>query len=51
MHYSKRESDGSFRYEVRLQPPEPGSIGYGVRVLPSHPALVGKHDVGLVRWA
>jgi glycogen phosphorylase len=51
MHYSKRELDGSFYYDVHLQPSETGSMGYGVRVLPSHPALVGKHDMGLIRWA
>jgi starch phosphorylase len=51
MSYTKRELDGSFRYDVHLQPSETGSMGYGVRVLPSHPALVGKHDMGLIRWA
>jgi starch phosphorylase len=51
MHYSRREVDGSFCYDVHLQPSETGSMGYGVRVLPSHPALVGKHDMGLIRWA
>lgn len=51
MSYTKRELDGSFRYDVHLQPSETGSMGYGVRVLPSHPALVGKNDMGFIRWA
>jgi starch phosphorylase len=50
MKYVQQEVDGSFRYELNLQPTESGSIAYGVRVLPSHPALAGKHDMGLIRW-
>jgi starch phosphorylase len=50
MAYTKRESDGSYLYEIHLQPPESGSIAYGVRVLPNHPELAGKHDMGLIRW-
>jgi glycogen phosphorylase len=51
MHSTKRELDGSYRYDFHLKPDESGSIAYGVRVLPKHPALAGKHDMGLVRWA
>ena len=51
LEYTKKELDGSFRYEIRLRPDESGSIAYGVRVLPSHPALGGKHEMGLIRWA
>ncbi len=51
MRYMRQEQDGSYRYELRLQPAASGSIAYGVRVLPTHPALAGKHDLGLVRWA
>ena len=50
MHYVRQEQDGSYRYELRLQPESSGSIAYGIRVLPTHPALAGKHDLGLVRW-
>ncbi len=50
MAYTKRESDGSYLYEIHLQPSKSGSIAYGVRVLPNHPALAGKHDMGLIRW-
>ena len=50
MKYTKRESDGSYLYEIHLQPPKSGSIAYGVRVLPNHPALAGKHAMGLIRW-
>ncbi|HLQ11349.1 MAG TPA: alpha-glucan family phosphorylase [Ktedonobacteraceae bacterium] len=50
MEYVKRELDGSYRYELRLQPPESGSIAYGVRALPNHPALANKHEMGLIRW-
>jgi len=50
MEYVKQESDGSYAYRLHLQPPSSGSIAYGVRVLPTHPALVGKHDIGLIRW-
>jgi starch phosphorylase len=51
MKYTKQELDGSYRFDLRLQPPGSGSIAYGVRVLPNHPALAGKHDMGLIRWA
>ncbi|HZU68206.1 MAG TPA: alpha-glucan family phosphorylase [Ktedonobacteraceae bacterium] len=51
MQYTKQELDGSYRFDLRLQPPESGSIAYGIRVLPNHPALGGKHEMGLVRWA
>ena len=50
MEYAKQESDGSFQYNLHLQPPSSGSIAYGVRVLPNHPALAGKHEMGLIRW-
>ncbi len=51
MSYTKKELDGSLRYDIHLAPDESGSIGYGVRVLPSQPALEEKHEMGLVRWA
>ncbi len=51
MNYIRQEQDGSYRYELRLQPEESGSIAYGVRALPTHPALSGKHELGLMRWA
>jgi len=51
MGYVRQEEDGSYRYEIRLQPELSGSIAYGVRVLPTHPALAGKHEMGLIRWA
>ena len=50
MEYIRQEQDGSYRYEVHLQPKESGSIAYGVRVVPSHPTLAGKHEMGLIRW-
>jgi len=51
MNYTRQEADGSYRYELRLQPEESGSIAYGVRVLPTHPALADKHELGLICWA
>ena len=51
MTYKRREQDGSYRYEIHLQPPESGSIAYNVRVVPSHPGLSEKYELGLVRWA
>jgi starch phosphorylase len=51
MKYAQQEVDGSYRYDIPLQPDESGSIAYGVRVLPSHPELASKHDMGLIRWA
>lgn len=51
MRYVLQEQDGSYRYELRLQPEDSGSIVYGIRVLPTHPALSGKHDMGLILWA
>ena len=50
MEYIKQEGDGSYRYDLHLQPVESGTMAYGVRVLPTHPALPGKHDMGLIRW-
>jgi len=50
MQYMRQEQDGSYRYEIHLQPQDSGSIAYGVRVLPAHPALAGKHEMGLIRW-
>ena len=50
MEYLKQEPDGSYRYELHLQPLTSGSIAYGVRVLPNRPELAGKHDLGLIRW-
>jgi glycogen phosphorylase len=50
MQYTRQEQDGSYRYEIHLQPQDSGSIAYGVRVLPAHPALAGKHEMGLIRW-
>jgi glycogen phosphorylase len=51
MSFVKRELDGSYRYDIRLQPPESGSIAYNVRLVPSHPLLSGKYEMGLIRWA
>src|SRR5450432_2228622 len=51
MTYIRRELDGSYRYEIHLQPPESGSIAYNVRVVPCHPELSEKYDLGLIRWA
>jgi starch phosphorylase len=50
MEYVKHELDGSYSYQLHLQPPTSGSIAFGVRVLPNHPALAGKHEIGLIRW-
>ncbi len=51
MNYVRQEQDGSYRYELHLQPGQSGSLVYGVRVLPTHPALASKHAMGLIRWA
>jgi glycogen phosphorylase len=51
MSFIRRELDGSYRYEIHLQPPESGSIAYNVRVVPCHPELSEKYDLGLIRWA
>lgn len=51
MTYIRRELDGSYRYEIHLQPPKSGSIAYNVRVVPCHPALSEKYELGLIRWA
>jgi starch phosphorylase len=50
MEYVKHELDGSYSYQLHLQPPTSGSIAFGVRVLPNHPAPAGKHEIGLIRW-
>ncbi|GCE11697.1 alpha-glucan family phosphorylase [Tengunoibacter tsumagoiensis] len=51
MTFSKREQDGSYRYDIQLKPNESGSIAYNVRVIPSHPHLTEKYELGLIRWA
>lgn len=51
MHFTKREQDGSYRYDIRLTPSETGSIAYNVRVVPAHPELSEKYEMGLIRWA
>ncbi|HCI81727.1 MAG TPA: alpha-glucan phosphorylase [Ktedonobacter sp.] len=51
MSYTKRELDGSYRYDAQLKPDKSGSIAYNVRVVPTHPGLVEKYEMGLIRWA
>lgn len=51
MTYTKREQDGSYRYDIHLKPDETGTIAYNVRVYPSHPGLDEKYEMGLIRWA
>jgi glycogen phosphorylase len=51
MNFTKRELDGSYRYDIRLQPLESGSIAYNVRLVPCHPLLSEKYEMGLIRWA
>ncbi len=51
MSYTKRELDGSYRYDAKLKPDKSGSIAYNVRVVPTHPVLVEKYEMGLIRWA
>ena len=51
MSYTKRELDGSYRYDAQLKPAESGSIAYNVRVVPTHPGLTEKYEMGLIRWA
>lgn len=51
MSYTKRELDGSYRYDIHLKPEESGSIAYNVRVIPFHPKLKEKYELGLIRWA
>jgi starch phosphorylase len=50
MSYTKREQDGSYRYDVQLKPEETGSLAYNVRVIPCHASLTEKHELGLTRW-
>ena len=51
MSYSKKELDGSLRYDAKLKPDESGSIAYNVRVVPTHSGLTEKYEMGLIRWA
>jgi starch phosphorylase len=51
MSFTKRELDGSYRYDIQLRPDESGSIAYNIRVVPSHPLLNEKYEMGLIRWA
>jgi starch phosphorylase len=50
MQYTKLEQDGSYRYDVRLQPDESGSLAYNVRIVPTHPQLSEKYEMNLIRW-
>ncbi len=51
MSFTKRELDGSYRYDAKLKPAESGSIAYNVRVVPTHSGLTEKYEMGLIRWA
>ncbi len=51
MNFTKRELDGSFRYDVHLQPDTTGSIAYNIRVVPSHPHFKEKYEMELLHWA
>jgi starch phosphorylase len=51
MKLTKRELDGSYRYDIHLKPETSGSIAYNVRVVPTHPLLSEKYEMGLIRWA
>jgi len=51
MSYTKKELDGSYRYDAKLKPDESGSIAYNVRVVPTHSGLTEKYEMGLIRWA
>ncbi len=51
LSYSKRELDGSYRYDIHLKPTESGSFAYNVRVVPYHAGLTEKYEMGLIRWA
>ncbi len=51
MNFTKRELDGSYRYDIHLTPTETGSIAYNIRVVPAHPELSEKYEMGLIRWA
>jgi len=51
MSFTKREQDGSYRYDAKLKPAESGSIAYNVRVVPTHSGLTEKYEMGLIRWA
>ncbi len=51
MSFTRHEHDGSYRFDLHLQPSESGSIAYNVRVVPSHPSLSEKYEMGLIRWA
>jgi starch phosphorylase len=50
MTYSKREQDGSYRYDAQLQPGDSGNFAYNVRVVPCHGGLTEKYEQGLIRW-
>jgi starch phosphorylase len=51
MSFSKRELDGSYRYDIHLKPSESGSFAYNVRVVPYHSGLTEKYEMGLIKWA
>ncbi len=51
MHFSKRELDGSYRYDIHLTPETTGSLAYNIRVVPSHPLLKEKYEMELLTWA
>jgi starch phosphorylase len=51
MSYTKREHDGSYRYDAHLQPPESGTVAYNIRVVPTHADLSEKYEMNLIHWA
>lgn len=51
MTYTKRELDGSYRYDIHLAPEMTGSLAYNVRAVPVHAGLKEKYEMELIRWA
>jgi starch phosphorylase len=51
MTFTKRELDGSYRYDIHLRPKESGIFAYNVRIIPFHSLLNERYEMGLIRWA
>jgi starch phosphorylase len=51
MTYTKRELDGSYRYDIQFAPSTTGSLAYNVRIVPAYPGLKEKYEMELIRWA
>ena len=50
MHCAQQNGDGRYTYQGQIPCDASGQHGYAVRVVPKHTNLVGRYDLGLIKW-